>query len=207
MRNCSVANSDYFSRNLATLGNWVTLMWPSSPILGWLTVWKFHDFSITQILRDINFWILEFQKFAIFTHSEALNFDFHEFLHLLKAETYQIAQFRAPKMAKMAFFELLHSTKLISRKIWVIENAEISTLCNMNLKIPKFMNYSKLATLMICQEQWALVPPSLINYGTASWHRRSRRSRLHNWIICSLFSDIPPPELQRRTLLLAYSYN
>ena len=102
MRNGSVTNSDYFSRNLATLGNWVTLMWPSSPILGWLTVWKFHDFSITQILRDINFWILEFQKFAIFTHSEALNFDFHEFLHLLKAETYQIAQFRAPKMAKTA---------------------------------------------------------------------------------------------------------
>ena len=56
MRNGSVTNSDYFSRNLATLRNWVTLMWPSSsPILGWLTVWKFHSFSITLILREINF--------------------------------------------------------------------------------------------------------------------------------------------------------
>ena len=29
-------------------------------------------------------------KSAILTHSEALNFDFYEFLHFLKAEIYQI---------------------------------------------------------------------------------------------------------------------
>ena len=42
---------------------------------------------------------------AILTHLEALNFDFHDFLH------------RAPKMAKTAILELLDSPKLISRKI------------------------------------------------------------------------------------------
>ena len=41
---------------------------------------------ITQILREINFGDFGSAKFAIFTHSEALNFDFYEFLHFLKAE-------------------------------------------------------------------------------------------------------------------------
>ena len=39
------------------------------------TVWKFHDFSITQILREINFRDSKSAKSAIFTHFEALNFD------------------------------------------------------------------------------------------------------------------------------------
>ena len=50
------------------------------------TVWKFHDFSITQILREINFGDSRSAKSAILTHLEALNFDFYEFLHFLKAE-------------------------------------------------------------------------------------------------------------------------
>ena len=32
------------------------------------TVWKFHDFSITQILREINFWDSTGAKSAILTH-------------------------------------------------------------------------------------------------------------------------------------------
>jgi len=64
-------------------------------------VWKFHGFSITQILREIIFGNSRGAKFAILAHSQALKFDFYE----------------APKTAKMAFFELLHSPKLISRKI------------------------------------------------------------------------------------------
>ena len=40
------------------------------------TVWKFHDFSITHILREINFWYSRCAKSAILTHLEALNFDF-----------------------------------------------------------------------------------------------------------------------------------
>ena len=54
------------------------------------TVWKFHDFSITQILREINFGDSRSAKSAISTHLEGLNFDFHEFLNFLKAENYQI---------------------------------------------------------------------------------------------------------------------
>ena len=43
------------------------------------TVWKFHNFSITQILREINLWNSRSAKSAILTHLEALNWDFYEF--------------------------------------------------------------------------------------------------------------------------------
>ena len=41
-----------------------------------LTVWKFHDFTIIQILREINYWNSKNAKSAILTHLESLNFDF-----------------------------------------------------------------------------------------------------------------------------------
>ena len=50
------------------------------------TVWKFHDFPITQILREINFEDSSSAKFAILTHLEALNCDFYKVLHFLKAQ-------------------------------------------------------------------------------------------------------------------------
>ena len=40
-------------------------------------IWKFHDFSITQILREINCGVYRSAKSAILTHSQALNFDFY----------------------------------------------------------------------------------------------------------------------------------
>ena len=50
------------------------------------TVWKFYDFPITQILREINFKDSSSAKFAFLTNSEALNCDFYEILHFLKAQ-------------------------------------------------------------------------------------------------------------------------
>ena len=48
------------------------------------TVWKFHDFSITQILREINFWdSRSAKKPAILTLSEALNSYAYELLHFV----------------------------------------------------------------------------------------------------------------------------
>ena len=80
-------------------------------------MWKFHDFSITQISREIIFRDFRGPKNAILTHLEALDFDFHEFLHFQKAEIYLNQKFRAPKIVKIALFAILHSPKLISRKI------------------------------------------------------------------------------------------
>ena len=65
-------------------------------------MWKFHDFTVTQILREINFRDYRSVKSANFVISEALNFDFYEFLHFLKIEIYKNNQFRALKIAKTA---------------------------------------------------------------------------------------------------------
>ena len=51
---------------------------------------KFHDFSITQILREIKFEDSRSAKSSIFPHLEALKFDFYEYLHFLKAEIDQV---------------------------------------------------------------------------------------------------------------------
>ena len=60
------------------------------------TIWKFHDFSITQILREINLWDCKSVKFAILTHLEALNFDFNEVLQFLKAAIDQMNKIHSP---------------------------------------------------------------------------------------------------------------
>ena len=63
---------------------------PTLTELQFVTVWKFHDFAITKILGKIDVWDYKSAKFAILTHFEHLNFDFYEFLLILKAEMYQI---------------------------------------------------------------------------------------------------------------------
>ena len=59
-------------------------------------VWKFHDFSITEILRENNFRNSRGAKFAILTHLEALICDFYEFLHFLKSEIDQVNKIKSP---------------------------------------------------------------------------------------------------------------
>ena len=60
------------------------------------TVWKFGDFAITQILREINFEDCGSAKSAILTHLEALYLDLYVFLHFLKAEIDQINKIQSP---------------------------------------------------------------------------------------------------------------
>ena len=49
-------------------------------------MWKYHDFFITQILREIISGNSRSAKPAILTHLEALNIDFMNFLLFLLAE-------------------------------------------------------------------------------------------------------------------------
>ena len=70
------------------------------------TVWKFQDFSITQILREINFEDSRSAKSAILTHFELLNFDFYELLHILKCEIYQMN--KTPKSVRSQNRHFLH---------------------------------------------------------------------------------------------------
>ena len=68
------------------------------------TVWKFHDFSITQILREINFGDSRSTKSANLTNWEVLNLDNSEFLHFLKVEIRQIHKNQNPKNGKKGQF-------------------------------------------------------------------------------------------------------
>jgi len=56
------------------------------------TEWKFHDFSFTQILREIKFGDFRSAKSAISTH-----LDFYEYLHFLKVEIDQIKKISEPQ--------------------------------------------------------------------------------------------------------------
>ena len=65
-------------------------------------MWRFHDFSIKQNLREINLRHSKSAKSAMLTHLEDLNLDFfYELLHSLKIEV----------------LELLAPLNLISRKV------------------------------------------------------------------------------------------
>ena len=61
-------------------------------------------FIITQILCEINFGETRSAKSAILSHLEALDFDFHEFLHFLKAEIFLINKNPSPDMSKNRSF-------------------------------------------------------------------------------------------------------
>ena len=56
------------------------------------------------MLRQINFADFRRAKSTILIHLEALNFDFYEFLHFLKAEIYQMNKIQSPKNGKNSIF-------------------------------------------------------------------------------------------------------
>ena len=87
------------------------------------TVWKFHDFYVTHILREIKVGWFRGSKSAILTQLGALNFDFYKFLHLLKFTIF--IKCTAPQMAKTADLELPISLKFVLRKIWLTEKTWI----------------------------------------------------------------------------------
>ena len=55
----------------------------------YFTVWKFHDFSFTLILREIRDGKRRVSKSAILTHLEVLIFDIYEFVQFLEDDIYQ----------------------------------------------------------------------------------------------------------------------
>ena len=67
-------------------------------------MWKFQDFSVIQILREINFGESRSYQTAVFALFWIPNFDFHEFLHFLDAEIYQINIIQSPTNGKNSSF-------------------------------------------------------------------------------------------------------
>ena len=80
------------------------------------TVWKFQNFSIIQIFREINFRDSRGPKTAIFRHLEAFNFDFSGILAFSEGWNWPKLQIQSLWDGKNDIFWALHSPKLISRK-------------------------------------------------------------------------------------------
>ena len=83
------------NKNLLSLDKYENSVKSTFPAIK--TVWKFHDFFIIQIFREITFGDYRSAKSDNLTHLEALNFDFMQFTyHFLKAEIDQINKIRSP---------------------------------------------------------------------------------------------------------------
>ena len=80
-------------------------------------MWKFHDFSIIQILREINFGEFRSCKTATYAILGALKFVDLVNFSLQKVQKFIKSIFRASKCVKIADFALIEPPKLISRKI------------------------------------------------------------------------------------------
>ena len=76
------------------------------------TVWKFQDFSATQILRKINFGHLEALKTPILTIWTALYFQVLGIFDYSSVKYFQRSKFKASKIVKSAVFDFLKSVKI-----------------------------------------------------------------------------------------------
>ena len=74
-------------------------------------MWKFHNFSPTQILREINFGDSQSAKPGNFTNLEDLNFFVMNFYNFVRLKFTKLTISRALKMAKKAVLELLDHPK------------------------------------------------------------------------------------------------
>ena len=86
-------------------------------------MWKFQDFSATQILREINFGHLDAPNTAILTIWPVLNLEFVRIFDISKSENFSKSKNSNPsKLLKRQFLNFWNQPKLISRKIRVVEN-------------------------------------------------------------------------------------
>ena len=75
-------------------------------------LWKFQNFSITQILREIIFKECRSSEISIFAILRALNF-----IDLVNSNLPKVQKFRVTEFVKMVDFETLDLLILISCKI------------------------------------------------------------------------------------------
>ena len=75
-------------------------------------MWKIQYISGTQIVCEINFGHLEASKPTILTIWAALNFEFLGIFDIDSVKLFQKSTFKASKIVKMAFFDLLKPSKI-----------------------------------------------------------------------------------------------
>ena len=135
-------------------------------------MWNFHDFSITQILREIKFGNSRSATFAISTHLKALYFDLYEILHFLKVDIYPFYKIQSPKNGINSSFvssTVSHNWFHVKSKSW--KNPEIlreikSQIC---LRPSKCQFHVKLEHLIFRPSFWDT------SYG-ATWRTHWQRA-------------------------------
>ena len=75
-------------------------------------MWNFQDFSITQILREINFGQVKAPIFIILPIWTALNLEFLEIFDIFKREIFLKIKIQSFENCKMADFDLLKTAKI-----------------------------------------------------------------------------------------------
>ena len=84
-----------FNISLIPIFAWRLLHTDLGSLIGEYTMWKFQDFSTTQILCEINFGHFKAPKTIILTNLAALNFDFLGPFDNFKCEFFQESKFIA----------------------------------------------------------------------------------------------------------------
>ena len=84
-------------------------------------VWKFINFSTSQIFREINFVSIEFQELHFNNSFSSSRSSFWKSLALSNFHIYPYLQSLGLDTCQIGHFEALYFPKLISRKIWVVE--------------------------------------------------------------------------------------
>ena len=77
-----------------------------------ITMWKIQDFSVTQILCEINFGHFEAPKSANLTNSAARNFEFLGIFDIVKCDIFPKIKIQCLKNCETTVYDLLKSAKL-----------------------------------------------------------------------------------------------
>ena len=102
---------------------------------------NYRNFSVTQILREIKVDDLEYQNLP-FSYIERLwNLKLMIFCTFWRLNVTKFTKFRGPKIAKTEVLGLIDYLESISRKIWVTENCENSTLCHIIMDVKPILNF------------------------------------------------------------------
>ena len=126
-------------------------------------MWKFQDFSATQILREINFGPFEAQKLPFWPFEQVWILNFWAFWYFQLWNVYKKSIFEASKIVKMQFLTFKNETK-ISCKIRVVgKSLNLHTVKYQQTKIPISLPMSVLT--YECDESLEIIFVHIV-YGT-----------------------------------------
>ena len=128
-------------------------------------MWKFQKFLATLIYVKWISGILEVKNchFSTFWSSNLWFLSIFAFSNGWNLLTWPNLKFRATEIAKMTFLELLHSSKLISREIWMTEKYWIFYTVVIQGDPNQYFLFQMTVPLKICIFDTKLVKPKCVS--------------------------------------------